>query len=235
MIVADAKLGHAVHFVYGKVHGGKLAAGHQSRRHLGQRNAGGLAHVGNRARGARIDFQHVNRVALNGVLHVHQADDAESAGQAIGVVANVGQRGGRERNGRQNTGGVAGVDAGLFDVFHDAADDHIFAVGERIDVDFGGFLEELVDQNGPRRAHQRGPRDIFLHRVEIVGDDHGAATQHVTGAHQDGQSDLARRRARPLRERARCRCAAGECEGRRASVRSGGGPPPDRWTQGECR
>ena len=26
--------------------------------------------------------------------------------------------------------------------------------------------------------------------MEIVGDDHGAATQHVTGAHQDGQSDL---------------------------------------------
>ncbi len=65
------------------------------------------------------------------------------------------------------------------------------AVGERVDVHFRGFLEELIDQHRPRRAHQRSLRDVFLHGVHVVGDDHGAAAQHVAGAHQHRQADLA--------------------------------------------
>jgi hypothetical protein len=40
------------------------------------------------------------------------------------------------------------VNAGLLDVLHDPADDHAAAVvGERVDVDLGRVLEELVDQD----------------------------------------------------------------------------------------
>ena len=40
------------------------------------------------------------------------------------------------------------MDAGLLDVLHDAADDDgARRVGERVHVDLGGVLEELVDQD----------------------------------------------------------------------------------------
>ena len=60
----------------------KLAAGHQARGNFRERHAGGFADVRHRARGARIHFQNVHRVALDGVLHVHQADDLQRAWRA---------------------------------------------------------------------------------------------------------------------------------------------------------
>ena len=39
------------------------------------------------------------------------------------------------------------MDAGFFDVLHDAADDYVFSVGERVDVDFDRVFEEVVDQH----------------------------------------------------------------------------------------
>ena len=79
----------------------------------------------------------------------------------------------------------------FFNVLHDAADDDLGAVGERVHVHFGRFFEELIDQNGARRPHQGGLRDVILHRVDVVRDDHGAATEHITRAHQHRQADFA--------------------------------------------
>ena len=39
------------------------------------------------------------------------------------------------------------MDAGLLDVLHDAGDDHVFRIAERIDVDLDGILEEVVDEH----------------------------------------------------------------------------------------
>ena len=40
------------------------------------------------------------------------------------------------------------MDAGFFDVLHDAADDDVLAVGERVDIDLDGVFEEVVDEHG---------------------------------------------------------------------------------------
>src|SRR5712664_363118 len=82
--------------------------------------------------------------------------------------------------------------AGFFDVLHDAADDYIGSVGEGIHVHFRGFFQELVNEHGPSRAHQRGLRDIFLHRVHVVGNHHGAAAEDITRAHENRQTNLSR-------------------------------------------
>ena len=58
---------------------------------------------------------------------------------------------------RQRAAGVARVHAGLLDVLHDAADQHVLAVAHRIDVDLDGDVEEAVEQ------HRAVVRD--LHRV----------------------------------------------------------------------
>jgi hypothetical protein len=39
------------------------------------------------------------------------------------------------------------MDAGLLDVLQDAADDDALAVAQGVDVDFGGVLQELVDED----------------------------------------------------------------------------------------
>ena len=80
--------------------------------------------------------------------------------------------------------------AGLFDVFHDPADHHHLAVGQSVHVHFRGFLEELIDQHRTRGTHQRRLRHVILHRLQIVGDDHGAPAQNVAGPHQHRQTDL---------------------------------------------
>jgi hypothetical protein len=55
--------------------------------------------------------------------------------------------------GRQRAGGVAGVHAGLLDVLHDAADQHLLAVADRVDVDLDGVVQEAVQQH--RRSRWR--------------------------------------------------------------------------------
>ena len=35
-------------------------------------------------------------------------------------------------------------------------------------------------------------RHVFLHRVDVVGDDHGASTEHIAGANQHRQTDFTR-------------------------------------------
>jgi hypothetical protein len=40
------------------------------------------------------------------------------------------------------------MDAGGFDVFHDAGHVHVLTVGQSVHVHFDGVLEELVDEDG---------------------------------------------------------------------------------------
>ncbi len=63
---------------------------------------------------------------------------------------------GRQRVRRQHARRVAGVDAGLLDVLHHAADDGALAVGDAVDVDLDRVLEELVDEDGLRPGVARG-------------------------------------------------------------------------------
>ena len=49
--------------------------------------------------------------------------------------------------GREHASGVAGVDAGFFDVLHDAADDDVLAVAHRVDIRLERILQETVEQH----------------------------------------------------------------------------------------
>ena len=83
------------------------------------------------------------------------------------------------------------MNASFLDVLHDSADYYVSAVGKRVHIHFGGFLEELVDQNRARWAHQSGLRHVFLNRIHVVGDHHGATAKHVTWPDQHWQSNFA--------------------------------------------
>jgi hypothetical protein len=55
--------------------------------------------------------------------------------------------GAAEGDRRQRAGRVAGVDAGLLDVLHHAAEVEVLAVVERVHVDLDRVVEEAVDQH----------------------------------------------------------------------------------------
>ena len=77
-----------------------------------------------------------------------EAAHVEGFGELFGGVADAVLHRWREAEGRDDAGAVAGVDAGLFDVLHDGADDGRFAVADAIDIDLGGVFEEAVDEDG---------------------------------------------------------------------------------------
>ena len=76
-------------------------ARHHTRRDLGDRLADRLGDEGHGARGARVDLEDVDVALLHGILHVHQPDDVERAGERNGLPLDLGNRFGIEAVGRQ--------------------------------------------------------------------------------------------------------------------------------------
>ena len=111
---------------------------------------------------------------------------------------------------RQRAAGIAGVHAGLLDVLHDAADQHVLAVADRIDVHLDGDVEEPVEQHRAVVGHLHRVVHVGAQVVLVVDDFHGAAAEHVGRPHHQRKADLARQRdglllgARGARSAAAC-------------------------------
>src|SRR5690606_27359819 len=120
---------------------------------------------------------------LIGQLTVHQADDSELQRHFAdlfthGVLYVLWQRVRRQR-----ARGVSGVHTTLLAMLHAAADHHSGTVGNRIDNDFDGVVEEVIEQH----------RCIFrcLHSVAHIGaqlflgihDFHRTTAQYVGRTH----------------------------------------------------
>src|SRR5690606_37374341 len=96
---------------------------------------------------ARVYLEDVDLRAAQGDLHVHQADDAELARDGDGGFLDPGLDVAGYRVGGQRAGRVAGVNSGLLDVLHDAADHgRAGSVGDHVDVELDGVVQELVDE-----------------------------------------------------------------------------------------
>ena len=61
------------HDLFGEAKFAQSFSRHHLSRQFGQRNADGLADEWHRARGARINLQHIRVLALDRELHIHQA------------------------------------------------------------------------------------------------------------------------------------------------------------------
>ena len=92
------------------------------------------------------------------------------------------------------------MDAGLLDVLHDAADEDVLAVGERVDVDLDGVGEVAVDQHRRLAGDDHAPAaDVAVElRLVLVDDLHGAAAEHVGRADHHREADALGDRARLL-------------------------------------
>jgi hypothetical protein len=65
-------------------------ARHDAGGDLGHRQPDHLGHERHRARGARINLQHIDVAVLDGVLHVHQAADIERNRERAGLPLKLG-------------------------------------------------------------------------------------------------------------------------------------------------
>jgi hypothetical protein len=96
-----------------------------------------------------------------------------------------------QRMGRQRAGAVAGMNAGFLDMLHDAGDEHVGAVAQRIDVDLDGVGQVAVDEHRRAAGDDHGFVDVALRGLHGRADDlHGAAAQHVGRADDHGIADL---------------------------------------------
>ena len=173
---------------------------HDTRRQLCQRHTCRLAHKGDGAAGARIDFEHVDDVIFDGILHVHQPAYTQGKAQLFGVLADDVEVIAADLPWRQHASAVTAVDARLFDVLHNAAYHQLFAITHGIDVDFVGVFKELIDQD--RRpgglsvalaGDAHGGDDRFCHvaaqALFVVHHSHGPPTEDIRRAHHHGVAD----------------------------------------------
>ncbi len=164
-------------------------ASHHARRNLGQRLANALGNERHRTRSTRIDLEHVDIFALHGHLYVHQAYHVEFQGHLAHLVTNLVLNMLRQRVGRKRAGRVTGVDTGLLDVLHDAADDDVSTVADRVDIHFDGAVEEVIQQYRAVVGHLDRFTHIALEFLFLVDDLHRPAAQHVGRAHHQRVAD----------------------------------------------
>jgi len=166
-------------------------ASHHAGSDHGQGGADALGHERYGTRRTRVDFDHVDLVALQGQLHVHQADNTQFQGHFLDLYADFVLHFLAQRVRWQRARRVTGVNAGLLDVLHDRADHHVGAVADRIHVHLDGAVEEVVEQYRAVVGHLHGFTQVALELVQLVDDLHGAATQYVGWAHDQRVTDAA--------------------------------------------
>ena len=170
-----------------------------------------LGHERHGAARARIDLQHVYVLALDGVLHVHEAHDVERARDIRGLPLKLRLHLRPQRMRRERAGAVARMNARLLDVLHHARDEHVLAVANGVHIGFDGIADVGIEQQrilGQDGVDLRAPvaRETVLkflrderreRRVEIVlergligNDRHGPAAKHVGRPHHDREADL---------------------------------------------
>ena len=165
------------------------AAAHDERGALRQRHTGRLRHERHRAARARVRLDDVNRLALNGVLHVDQAAHAQAQRQAARDVAQLADQTIAERERRNARGRVARVNAGFLNMLEHAAHVYLLAVAQRIHIAFDGSFEETVQIHRMIRRDTRclGHEGAQVRRV--VGDFHAAAAKHVARANKQREAN----------------------------------------------
>ena len=144
-----------------------------------------LARERHRARGSRVRLEHEDLAVDDRELDVEKPDDAERAAQPADDLHHLERLQRRERRRRQDTRGVARVDARLLHVLHHRRDVGVRAVGECVDVELDRVLEEVVDEDAPACIGHCSA-DV----LRPVADAHRTAAEHVRGPHEHRVADV---------------------------------------------
>ena len=127
-------------------------------------------------------------------MNIHQPDDAESAGQRDRLPFDFGDRRRAQAVRRQRTGAVPRMDPGFLDMFHDAGDLDLPAIGDGIDIDLDCVPQIAVDQDRAGSRYRDGVGNVALQTGRIMHDLHRPAAEDIRRADHDGISDIERDR-----------------------------------------
>ena len=87
---------------------------------------------------------------------------------------------------RQHAGGIAGVDTGVFNVLHDAADDALFSIAQGIHIGFERIFQEAVDQHRVVGRDAHCIAEVIPQRRLVIYDLHGPSSEHIRRTNQNG-------------------------------------------------
>ena len=174
---------------------GDLVAHHAAHGDLGELVARCFGNKRHGTRSAGIHFQHVHHRffgvgILNGKLHVHEANHFERLGKFAGFAANFRNERRRETIGRQRAGRIAGVHAGLFNMFHDAGNSYDVSVADRINVHFNRIVEEPVEEHRFFRAYLHSLAHVFDEALGRMHDFHRTAAENVARTNDNRVTDF---------------------------------------------
>jgi len=82
--------------------------------------------------------------------------------------------------------------AGLLDVLHDAADQHVRAVAHRVHVDLDGQIEKAVEQHRAVVGNFHRIDHVLTQVILVEHHFHGAPAEHVARTHDQRETDFAR-------------------------------------------
>ena len=162
---------------------------HQGR-DIRQAPAGGFGEKRHSPGGSGVDLDDIDPViAVHDELDVKKPSDPDPQAQPLRVVQNqVPDRRGKAVGGI-DADGIAGVYAGPLDQFHNAGDENIDAVADRVHFHFfAPYI--LVHKDRLVGVDLNGSLKIFVQFFLLADDLHGAAAQDKAGPHQDGVADL---------------------------------------------
>ena len=165
-------------------------ARHDTRRALGQRHAGSLGDERHGTAGTRIGLNHVDGLALDGILHVDQAADPQRHRDAARGLAKLRLQALAKAERRNAGRRVTGVDTGLLDMLQDAADVDLLAVAQGVDIRLDCTLQEAIEVHRVVGANACSLGHVIAQMLGIVGDHHAAAAQHVARTHQQRVANM---------------------------------------------
>ena len=113
----------------------------------------------------------------------------ERPSELDGLALHVGDNVRLQRVRRQRAGRVARMHARLLDMLHHPANEHVLAVGERVDIHLDGVAEIGIDQHRALARHHHGLGDVAGELRLVVHDLHGAAAEHIRRADHHRETD----------------------------------------------
>ena len=193
----DGRIGRNLIIARTVFHCGELFTKADAHRTVTERHSGQLAHKRNRPGCAGIDLDHIEPASSYDILQIDKADRVQADTEFLRIfvdfpahiIINMHRRANRDR--------IAGMYACPLDMLHDAGDEDIGAVTDRIDFDLCA-ADILVDQH---RIVDPVFQDILHERNDIVflkRNVHILTAEHIRGAHQYRQAERLNRRPRFL-------------------------------------
>src|SRR5262245_10767317 len=77
------------------------------------------------------------------------------------------------------------MNTGAFDMLHDAADNHVLAIAQGVNIQFYGVVKEFVDQNRMLGRSRNRVSHIMLEGIAVIDDFHSSAAEHIGRPNQD--------------------------------------------------